>query len=57
MVIKRSYMEKTKRPNEEEIDEKEWLRLANANPAFDFLKESEEDIYTSEDGRPFHDNV
>ncbi len=55
MVIKRSYMEKPRHPNEEEIDEKEWLRGANANPAFDFLKEPEEDIYTAEDGRPFHD--
>ena len=48
-------MEKPRHPNEEEIDEKEWLRGANANPAFDFLKEPEEDIYTAEDGRPFHD--
>jgi len=47
-------MEKTKQSSEEEIDEKEWLRLANANPVFDFLKEPEEDIYTIEDGRPFH---
>ena len=47
-------MEKTKQFNKEEINEKEWLRLANANPAFDFLKEPEEDIYTSKDGRPFH---
>ncbi len=49
-------MEKTKQPTEEEIDEKEWIRIANANPAFDFLKEPEEDIYTSEDGRPFHED-
>jgi hypothetical protein len=51
---RRSYMEKIKQFNKEEIDEKEWLRLANANPAFDFLKEPEEDNYTSKDGRPFH---
>jgi len=38
-----------------EVDEKEWLRAASANPAFDFLKEPEEDIYTLEDGRPFYD--
>jgi len=36
-------------------EEKEWLRTAAANPAFDFLKDPEEDIYTLEDGRPFHD--
>lgn len=38
-----------------DIDEKEWLRAARANPAFDFLKAPEEDIYTLTDGRPFHD--
>ncbi|MBS3905486.1 MAG: hypothetical protein KGZ49_00495 [Syntrophaceae bacterium] len=38
-----------------EVDEKGWLRAASANPAFDFLKEPEEDIYTLEDGRPFYD--
>jgi hypothetical protein len=42
-------------PEDADIDEKEWLYAAAANPAFDFLKESEEDIYTSKDGRPFHD--
>lgn len=40
---------------ETEISEEEWLRAAAANPAFDFLKEPEEDIYTLADGRPFHD--
>ena len=39
-----------------DIDEKEWLKLASVNNnAFDFLKEPEEDIYTSFDGKPFHD--
>lgn len=42
-------------PEEIDINEKEWLRVANTNPAFDFLKESAEDIYTPADGRPFHD--
>lgn len=42
---------------QEEIDinEKDWLKLANINNAFDFLKEPEEDIYTPSDGKPFHD--
>jgi hypothetical protein len=40
---------------EADIDEKEWLRSATANPVFDFLKGTEEDIYTPADGRPFHD--
>lgn len=42
-------------PENTDIDEKEWLYAAASNPAFDFLNEPEEDIYTSEDGRPFHD--
>jgi len=42
-------------PEEADIDEMEWLRAAMANPAFDSLKEPEEDIYTLDDGRPFHD--
>ncbi len=42
-------------PEESDIGETEWLRTAASNPAFDFLKEPEEDIYTREDGKPFHD--
>jgi hypothetical protein len=42
-------------PDEVDIDEKKWLRSASVNPAFDFLKEPEEDIYTLADGKPFHD--
>jgi tetratricopeptide (TPR) repeat protein len=40
---------------EGEIDESEWLRAAATNPAFDFLKEPEEDIYTLDDGKPFNE--
>lgn len=29
-----------------------WLRAASQNGAFDFLKDSSEDIYSPEDGRP-----
>ena len=39
-------------PDEDDIDETEWLKAGAANPAFDFLKE-EEELYTLEDGRPF----
>jgi hypothetical protein len=42
-------------PEQTDIDEREWLRAAATNPAFDFLKEPEEDIYTLTDGKPFHD--
>jgi len=42
-------------PEETDIDEMKWLRAAARNPAFDFLKEpDEEDIYTLADGRPFY---
>ncbi len=37
------------------MDEEEWLRAAVSNPAFDFLEEPGEDIYTLADGKPFHD--
>jgi len=37
--------------------EEEWLRAAAANPAFDFLREPQEDIYTLADGRPFNDQM
>jgi hypothetical protein len=42
-------------PEEADIDEREWLRLAPTNPAFDFLGAPEEDIYTLADGKPFHE--
>jgi hypothetical protein len=40
---------------EVDIDEKEWLQAAVDNPAFHFLREPEEDLYTVDDGNPFHD--
>lgn len=42
-------------PEELDIDEKEWLRMAGVNPAFNFLKEPEENIYTLSDGKLFYD--
>ncbi|HGJ67617.1 TPA: hypothetical protein ENS27_19830 [bacterium] len=41
--------------DDSEIDELDWLRSASVNPAFDFLKDPKEDIYTINDGRPFND--
>lgn len=38
-------------PEHEEMDDKIWLR-ATQNPAFDFLNEPEEDLYTLQDGNP-----
>jgi hypothetical protein len=39
----------------EEISEQDWLHSASVNPAFDFLNDPDEDIYTLADGKPFHD--
>jgi hypothetical protein len=36
-------------------DEQDWLQATASNPAFDFLKGPEEDIYTLADGKPFYD--
>jgi hypothetical protein len=44
-------------PSTEEWDEKEWLQAGARNPAFDYLKEPEEDIYSLSDGKPFRDEV
>lgn len=41
---------------DDDLDEKTWLKAAAKNPAFDFLAEPEEDIYSLEDGDPFHDD-
>jgi len=38
-------------------DEAEWLRAAARNPAFDYLKEAAEDIYSVADGKPFYDEA
>lgn len=40
-----------------EWNEGEWLRAASRDPAFDYLKESTEDIYSVNDGQPFNDKV
>lgn len=45
----------------EEVDEMEeddwWLRAIMSNPAFDFLADEEEDIYTLDDGEPMTDEA
>lgn len=40
-----------------EWDEQEWLRAAARNPAFAYLHDSGEDIYTVDDGKPFRDEA
>jgi len=41
-------------PENDDFDEPEWLQAASGNPSFDFLKDSEEDIYSENDGKPFN---
>ena len=43
-------------PLDDEPDEAEWLYAAARNPAFAFLHEPQEDIYTLGDGLPFNDD-
>jgi hypothetical protein len=42
-------------PEAEDISEAAWTKAVAANPAFDFLKDAAEDVYTATDGKPFHD--
>ena len=42
---------------DDEIDELNWLQAASRNPAFAFLANPEEDIYSLTDGRPFTDEI
>ncbi|HTW90194.1 MAG TPA: hypothetical protein VMH22_00600 [bacterium] len=42
-------------PDDTDIDEKLWLQAARSNPAFEFLTDPAEDIYTAADGKPFSD--
>ncbi len=42
--------------NNDDIDDDAlWLKSISSNPAFDFLKSDDEDIYSLKDGEPFHD--
>jgi hypothetical protein len=38
-----------------DIEDSAWAQAAAASPAFDFLKDEAEDIYTRADGKPFND--
>ncbi len=42
-------------PDDPELDEKLWLQAARSNPAFEFLTDPAEDVYTAADGKPFGD--
>lgn len=43
--------------HDDEIDDIAWLQAASHNPAFSFLTNPEEDIYSITDGQPFKDEV
>jgi hypothetical protein len=38
----------------DEDEEKLWMNAIATNPAFDFLKDKSEDIYSINDGEPFN---
>jgi len=42
-------------PFAEDIEEDVWLLAASRNPVFQDLHDPEEDIYSLNDGKPFHD--
>ncbi len=44
-------------PVDDEWTEEEWLKAAARNPAFAYLHEPQEDIYSATDGEPFRDEV
>ncbi|MBK9017494.1 MAG: hypothetical protein IPM82_27505 [Saprospiraceae bacterium] len=39
-------------PEDNDLDDDEWMEGLSSNPAFDFLKEEAENIYTLADGNP-----
>ena len=41
--------------NADELSEMEWLKASLSNPAFEYLREPEEDIYSIKDGKPFYE--
>ena len=41
--------------NSDTDDEKLWIDSISTNPAFNFLKDKSEDIYSINDGEPFND--
>ena len=41
--------------NDDVDEEKLWINSISSNPAFNFLKDSNENIYSLTDGEPFND--
>ena len=44
-------------PEEDEISDSAWLQATSSNPAFNFLNDKEEDIYSITDGEPITDEA
>jgi hypothetical protein len=44
-------------PDETDVSEAAWTKAVAASPAFDFLNDAAEDIYSATDGKPFHDQA
>jgi hypothetical protein len=44
-------------PLNDEWTESEWMHAAARNPAFEYLKDAAEDLYTVTDGEPFRDKA
>jgi hypothetical protein len=42
-------------PDAPDLDDHAWVKAASASPAFDFLHEAAEDIYSLADGKAFED--
>ncbi len=42
-------------PLVDDWDQSKWLQSVARNPAFSFLKDPQEDIYSLSDGKPFND--
>lgn len=39
----------------DDLSETEWLKASLSNPAFEYLRDPKEDIYTISDGKPFYE--
>lgn len=39
----------------EDLNELDWLKASLSNPAFEYLRDPEEDIYTISDGKPLYE--
>ena len=42
-------------PLDDDWQEQDWLLAAASNPAFEYLREASEDVYSLEDGKPISD--